>query len=264
MQRVVGRSFLGLVCIALVAALFATPGSAWALGGVKLCIPEKANAAVKTPNTSGACTNTKAVTYRLTELGAEGKEGKPGPEGKEGRQGPEASGPFSAEETTLLKSVLPYVKYVASGVGGKPTIQFSGVNVQVVSGLGHEEELNGEGNLVIGYDANLGVLRALYSEPAAVDSGSNNLIVGEEQEFTSFGGIDAGVGNSIVGPYASVTGGILNTSGERATVTGGGFNNATGEAAVVGGGYENTAKGRDSSIFGGKKLTASGEYEALP
>lgn len=261
MRRVLASSFLSLVCLALVVALFLTPGAAWASGGVKLCIPEKANAAVKTPNKSGACTNTKAVSYRLTELGAEGKEG---PEGKEGKEGSEGSSPFSAEEAALLKSISPYVKYVASGVGGKPTIQFSGVNVQVVSGLGHEEELNGEGNLVVGYDANSDVLRALFAEPPAVESGSNNLIVGEEQEFTSFGGIDAGLGNSIVGPYASVTGGILNTAGERAAVAGGELNKATGSEAAVGGGYANTAKGRYSSIFGGKKLTASGEYEALP
>jgi hypothetical protein len=43
--------------------------------------------------------------------------------------------PGSAELQKLDK-LLPHVNYVESGVGGKPTIQFSGVNVQVVNGEG--------------------------------------------------------------------------------------------------------------------------------
>src|SRR5947209_3374201 len=44
--------------------------------------------------------------------------------------------------------------YVSTGVGGKPTVQFSTVNVQVVSGLGATPGANGEGNLVVGYAEN--------------------------------------------------------------------------------------------------------------
>src|SRR5438067_10562765 len=45
--------------------------------------------------------------------------------------------------------------YVASGVGGKPTVQFAAVNVQIVSGSGATDgAVNGEGNLVLGYDEN--------------------------------------------------------------------------------------------------------------
>ena len=36
--------------------------------------------------------------------------------------------------------------------GGKPTIQISGANLQLVNGSGSTETLNGAGNLVIGYD----------------------------------------------------------------------------------------------------------------
>lgn len=43
--------------------------------------------------------------------------------------------------------------YVASGVGGKPTVEFSSVNVQVVSGSGATNgAVNGEGNLIVGYN----------------------------------------------------------------------------------------------------------------
>ncbi len=38
---------------------------------------------------------------------------------------------LSKSEQETLKSILPYVKYVATGVGGKPTIQFSGANVHI-------------------------------------------------------------------------------------------------------------------------------------
>ena len=89
---------------------------------------------------------------------------------------------LSQSEITLLKHILPHINYIGAGVGGKPTIQFSGVNVQVVNGEGKTATTNGEGNLVIGYDEN----------PRA-QTGSHNLILGEEQEFTAYAGIDAGL-----------------------------------------------------------------------
>src|SRR5256885_13306260 len=44
--------------------------------------------------------------------------------------------------------------YVPSGAGGKPTVQFAAVNVQIVNGAGKTESVNGKGNLVLGYDEN--------------------------------------------------------------------------------------------------------------
>src|SRR5947209_8623394 len=44
--------------------------------------------------------------------------------------------PASSTDQQTLISVLPYMSFSAAGVGGKPTIRFSGVNVQVVSGSG--------------------------------------------------------------------------------------------------------------------------------
>src|SRR5438132_4574340 len=108
----------------------------------------------------------------------------------------------SAEQQTLL-SILPHIKYVASGVGGKPTIQFSGVNAQVVNGEGNTATTNGEGNLVIGYDEHI-------FRPDRAETGSHNLILGSEQEFTSYGGLVAGRENSIIGPFVSISGGSFN------------------------------------------------------
>jgi hypothetical protein len=40
--------------------------------------------------------------------------------------------PCEEAEQQKLLSILPYVKYVASGVGGKPTVQVSGANLQIL------------------------------------------------------------------------------------------------------------------------------------
>jgi hypothetical protein len=273
MTRAFGLRGVGLAGVSLAIAFLTLVGPATASGGTKVCVPSKEGKQIVTPK-AGLC----KAGYTLTELGAEGKEGKQGPEGKS---------EFTAEEIALLKSVLPHVKYLASGVGAKPTIQFSGVNVQVISGSGSTNAaVNGEGNLVIGYDENA---------EAHEQTGSHNLILGEEQTFTSYGGFLGGFKNADTAPFASASGGFSNTaSGELSSVGGGEFNTASaGEASVSGGvsntasgggaavsggvnntakgsvssvsgGYKNTAEGIRSSIFGGKELTSSTEYEAIP
>ena len=136
--------------------------------------------------------------------------------------------------------MLPHVKYEEKGVGGKPTVQFSGVNVQVINGEGKTATTNGESNLVIGYDENGG---------AHEQSGSHNLILGEEQTFTSYGGIVAGTSNTISSPFASITGGFLNTASNLwASGTVGNRNTANGEDAGVDGGELNKASGVAASV----------------
>jgi len=74
--------------------------------------------------------------------------------------------------------------YVSSGVGGKPTVTFSGVNVQVVSGSGSTSAaVNGEGNLVVGYAENS------YNHQ---QSGSNDLVVGSANGWSGYGEIVGG------------------------------------------------------------------------
>ncbi|HME02298.1 MAG TPA: hypothetical protein VKG38_04630, partial [Solirubrobacteraceae bacterium] len=147
------------------------------------------------------------------------------------------------------KSILPHMTYVASGVGGKPTVQFSGVNVQVVNGEGKTATKNGAGNLILGYDEDLA---------AHPQTGSHDLILGTEQEFTTYGGIDAGNANAITAPFASVSGGFHNTaSGEAASVSGGRQNISSGVFASISGGNNNTASGRWASISGGESNTVT-------
>ncbi len=278
--------------VALTIGLLALAANAWGATGTELCMPKSEGAAVLTPR-HGHCKK----DYTLTRLGSEGREGKPGapgaagkagadgkqgaegkagtdgkegPEGPEGKKGESGSG-LSAEQIEQLKALLPHMSLIASGVGGKPTIRFSGVNVQIVNGSGKTSTINGEGNLVLGYDENKG---------AHSQTGSHDLVLGEEQTFTSYAGVVAGFENAITAAFASVTGGGKNSatfkeasvtggfdntaSKENATVTGGRDNVASNEYATVSGGKLNTASGVASSIFGGKSLTASAEFEAIP
>jgi hypothetical protein len=288
---ITARSLVLVVGCLLVFAFLAVISDARAESAQPMCIPNKPSTPILTPNAKGECPPKKLVTYKRVELGKEGPEGKqgpggkegpdgpPGPEGKqgapgnegpEGKQGPTGPGgktPFTADELTVLKSILPFMKFIAAGIAGKPTIQFSGVNVQVVSGSDSTSAaVNGEGNIVIGYDENAG---------AHEQTGSNNLILGEEQTFTSYAGIVGGDHNVLTAPFAailsgrenevsaesaSIAGGRLNSaSAEYATVTGGRANSASAEYASLSGGFDNAVDAIDGSVGGGERNTVSAQ-----
>jgi hypothetical protein len=260
MRLIAGRR-ASVWCLTLTALFLTTVGTAWAETATTLCLPEGPSKPVLSPNGKGECPTKNTLKYRTLRL-------------------PEAG------ELETLNQILPYVNYIESGVGGKPTIQFSGVNVQLVNGEGKTSAVNSEGNLVIGYDENAG---------KHAQTGSHDLILGDEQTFTSYGGILAGELNTATAPFASVTGGKANTaSGEGSSASGGqhnvasGFDSSisggqlneagfissvsggalnratTGGTSWVGGGRQNTATGAFASIFGGKELKAEKEYEAIP
>lgn len=258
---------MGLAGFALLAGLCTMGPGTSAASPIYLCIGTKAGQGVKSGGPGGTCPKpTEKLAYTPVALPA-----------------------GAAEQETLL-SILPYLRFVASGVGGKPTIQFSGVNVQVVNGEGKTASVNGEGNLVLGYDENGG---------GHEQTGSHNLVAGEEQAFTSYGGLLGGFRNSITAPFASITGGEHNLAGgQSASVSGGNFDAATAlgasvsgglgnwasvygdsisggrentaaglEANWIGGGYKNSVPGnliRRASVFGGKEVSAKAEYEAIP
>ena len=172
--------------------------------------------------------------------GVRGPEGRPGEPGTPGEKGETGLSLLSKSEQETLKSILPYIKYVSSGAGGKPTIQFSGVNLQILNGEGSTEATNGAGNLIIGYDENPN------TEP---QTGSHNLVLGPEQRYTSYGSIIGGRNNKALGPDTFLVG-VGNV--------------ARNEGSSVSGGFENTAGFAFSSIFGGKKLSTKADYEAIP
>jgi hypothetical protein len=224
---------IGPTSVVLATALLTTVASAWAEAPTTICVPEHASSQVLSTNTKGECPS-KVISKTTVKYKVEALPG--------------------TAELEKLDKLLPHVSYVESGVGGKPTIQFSGVNVQVVNGEGKTASTNGEGNLVIGYD-----------EGSAAQTGSHNLILGEEQTVTSYGGIVGGSFNSITAPGASVLSGTSNTaSGPFAVVLTGSTNRAKGTHSWVGGGEVDEADARLSSVFGGFAIVASQEYEAVP
>ncbi len=132
----------------------------------------------------------------------------------------------------------------------------SGANVMIVDGTGSTESSSGLGNLQVGYNALRG--------DGDVRSGSHNLILGDQQNYSKSGGLVAGFNNSISGLYATVSGGASNTaSGDYASVSGGLSNVASGNAASVSGGQDNKATFPYTSISGGIFNTAMNFYASI-
>src|SRR5215510_12678052 len=165
----------------------------------------------------------------------------------------------------LLSGVLPSGTTVDAQQGGLPArvaaledklvavtfnsanheLMLTGANLRIVNGLGSTETTNGVGNLIVGYNEPRGF------EPD-VHTGSHNVVVGPQHNFSSFGGLVVGLQNEISGQYASVSGGGSNTASRRgASVSGGEINTALGDHASVSGGFENAASGSHSSVSGG-------------
>ncbi len=184
-------------------------------------------------------------------------------------------------------------------VNGHKTALFTGVNVQVVNGLGKTDTVNGLGNLIVGYNtARTAVwMQSTKGDPYeicsngahddatncaadggvwAVDhkSGSHNIVGGDRNAYSSFGGLVVGTENAINQSFATVTGGSNNlargtnssvgggmqntASRNDSSVSGGAYNTASGGASSVSGGWGNTASGDESSVSGGSSNTASG------
>ncbi len=77
---------------------------------------------------------------------------------------------------------------------GYDTLQFSGMNVQIINGEGLTHNINGEGNLIIGYNESR---EARWpSEEDCPDGavcdrrdGSHMLVIGKYNNYTSYGGM---------------------------------------------------------------------------
>ncbi len=187
--------------------------------------------------------------------GDAGPKGEPGPPGEPGPKGENGSGGtgLSESEQKTLKAILPFIKFVSTGVGGKPTIQFSGANVQIVDGAGSETAVNGTGNLIVGYDAEAGA-----------QTGSHDLVMGTKaQAYTGYGEILGGSENTVSGPWSTVLGQHDLGSGEWSAVLGGNRNTASSPNSTVAGGQNNTAGAENASVTGGEKNVASGEASSV-
>ena len=146
-------------------------------------------------------------------------------------------------------------KTTSMSVSGN-NLYFTGLNVHIRNGAGSSTTVNGLGNLIVGYDEDIG---------NDTKTGSHNLVVGAGHTYTNFCGLVVGHDNAITGQYASVSGGANCTaSGNYSSVCGGQFNEASGQFSTVSGGYNNNAQHLHSTVSGGRDLVTSTDGEHLP
>jgi hypothetical protein len=162
----------------------------------------------------------------------------------------------SIGSTEQLAALQDLQQFVETDTTNK-VVRVTGANLQIRSGDGASwgtgdagsPEVNGLGNLIIGYDEDDGNDK----------TGSHNLVVGPHHTYSQAGGVVAGFNNAVSGSYASVVGGRSNTaSGVDSVVSGGNDNTASGIASVVSGGFQNTAQELASSVSGGRDNIAAG------
>ncbi len=193
---------------------------------------------------------------------------------------------LTAEHLEILNHMsIVYPDSCPSGTGPK-TLRISGINVQIVNGLGATNGdpldpnavdgpglmTNGLGNLIVGYNE--------CGNPFSDDrSGSHNVVIGQRHSYSSFGGLVVGRRNLTSGPYAVVSAGSRNqatnldssisggntgiASGVGSSVNGGLVSEASGDYSVIVGGEQNVASGLASVAVGGEENGAHGAYSVV-
>jgi hypothetical protein len=165
------------------------------------------------------------------------------------------------ERIEALEAKLQYLTVVAETVNGMPGphVMITGANFHVRSGSGITNgTVLGLGNLIVGYNE--------LRETGNVRTGSHNIVVGREHNYSSYGGVAAGIHHTISAGYSSVSGGGYNTaSGLWASVSGGANNYAYGDYSSVSGGRSNQSHGDYSSVSGGREnqALADGDYASV-
>lgn len=125
-------------------------------------------------------------------------------------------------------------------------VYITGANLNIRNGTGYSYQMiNGLGNLIVGYNE-------LRAGTGAVNTrtGSHNLVIGYQNNFSSAGAIVAGSNNNSTNYMASVYGGTGNTSG--------------GYYSAVVGGYDNQATGNWSTVLGGQGVRATTTLARVP
>lgn len=180
-----------LTTTTLIAAAVAAAAAAPAGAATALCVPKTAGQAAFSggDNPSVYCSGAKTILM-----------------------------PDSVADQQKLIDLLPYITYKASGVGKKPTLVFTGLNIQISKkeypGYGNTD---GTGNLLIGdsgmraSDQSITDSRYSGSENLILGSsntwpGRANLIVGENNKASYAGGFVHGINNTLSAYSAFVTG----------------------------------------------------------
>jgi hypothetical protein len=169
-----------------------------------------------------------------------------------------------ASLNTRLTAVEAKTQFQSADSAARSTT-FSRCNLIVNDGGGSTDTLvtnaagNGLGNLIIGYNQG-----GRADASGDIRTGSHNLILGDGNNYSSYGGLVVGFLNTISAQYACVSGGYANVaSGQYASVSGGYGNLAGSYYASVSGGFINIASGQYSSISGGYNNVAPGQYSSV-
>ncbi len=171
---------------------------------------------------------------------------------------------------------------VLDSSGTYPTARFNKVNVQIVNGQGNTNTVNGVGNLIVGYNAERpsGVRSEECSSGEHTSqsdcegagqtwalnhkSGSHNIVVGDQHNYSSFAGTVLGFQNTSNRDAASVVGGYQNSArGKYSSVAGGQLNRASGFSSSTCGGLSNLASGINASVSGGFANKATGQSSSV-
>jgi hypothetical protein len=184
-------------------------------------------------------------------------------------------------QIAALKAYVNPLQGVLTFNSASSTVQFTGVNVQIVNGTGSTSTIdaNATGNLIIGYNEDNGTARGVCSASSTTIeevclkqggtftrslSGSHNLVLGVGNGYSQYGGMVVGLDNLISGPFGVAGGGQQNTaSGFSSSVSGGASNTASGGSSSVSGGASNTASEVNSSVSGGLGNIASGSDSSV-
>jgi hypothetical protein len=184
MFRIITRTTLSTAAALAGAAAITAPAHAASV----ICIPDTAGAAVTSGGPLGACNNGTAVKM-----------------------------PATAADQQKLIDLLPYITYKAAGIGQKPTLKFTGLNVQISKkeypGYGNTD---GTGNLIIGDSGdNYYAATSDYRY-----SGSENLIMGSSNQWRARASLIVGENNRVDSTLSIVHGQNNNIAGFQAFVTG--------------------------------------------
>jgi hypothetical protein len=143
-----------------------------------------------------------------------------------------------------------------NGLAG-PHLIVEGCNLHVRNATGFTDEIDGAGNLIVGYNE----FSIVANE---VRTGSHNLVVGPRHTYSNWGGFVAGTENRLAGAAATVSGGFNNWAiGDSASISGGFANAVYGEFASISGGNSNVASGNSASVSGGTSNRANGGVASI-
>lgn len=132
---------------------------------------------------------------------------------------------------------------------------FTGLNIQLLNGLGQTDLANGLGNFTIGYNET----RTTGSPPVNDRSGSHYLVLGWRNNYSSWGGVVHGYDNDSTAPLNAILGAQhADTGAEGASVFGGSDGDATALFSSVHGGRRALSSGDYATSVGGNENTVSG------